>query len=125
MLEVPNEKAEVVSNATIYAVKILNEVKASYAAFAEKDFGTDSDSFFNQSNNIEVSDFYVFIISDMACIFSLLLKLFMITSNIEIHNIMQTSLLYNSNKVKLSEKYNLSKKKIIWDIFWSLKSDIA
>ena len=57
MLEVPNEKAEVVSNATIYAVKILNEVKASYAAFAEKDFGTDSDSFFNQSNNIEVSDF--------------------------------------------------------------------
>ena len=55
MLEVPNEKAEVVSNATIYAVKILNEVKASYAAFAEKDFGTDSDSFFNQSNNIEVS----------------------------------------------------------------------
>ena len=55
MLEVPNEKAEVVSNATIYAVKILNEVKASYAAFAEKDFGTDS--FFNQSNNIEVSDF--------------------------------------------------------------------
>mgnify|MGYP000068377468 CR=1 FL=1 len=42
MLEVPNEKAEVVSNATIYAVKILNEVKASYAAFAEKDFGTDS-----------------------------------------------------------------------------------
>lgn len=57
MLEVPNEKAEVFSNATIYAVKILNEVKASYAAFAEKDFGTDSDSFFNQSNNIEVSDF--------------------------------------------------------------------
>ena len=27
MLEVPNEKAEVVSNATIYAVKILNEVQ--------------------------------------------------------------------------------------------------
>ena len=48
MLEVPNEKAEVVSNATIYAVKILNEVKASYAAFAEKDFGTDSDSLINQ-----------------------------------------------------------------------------
>ena len=41
MLEVPNEKAEVVSNATIYAVKILNEVKESYAAFAEKDFGHD------------------------------------------------------------------------------------
>lgn len=57
MLEIPNEKAEVVGNATVYAVKILNEVKASYTAFAEKDFGTDSESFFNQSNNTEVSDF--------------------------------------------------------------------
>ena len=57
MLEIPNEKAEVVGNATVYAVKILNEVKASYTAFAEKDFGTDSESFFNQSNNTEISDF--------------------------------------------------------------------
>lgn len=57
MLEAQSDNADVVNNATVYAVKILNEVKASYTAFAEKDFGTDSDSFFNQSNNIEVSDF--------------------------------------------------------------------
>ncbi len=51
MLEVQNENAEVVNNATIYAVKILNEVKASYAAFAERDFGTDIESVLTSSNN--------------------------------------------------------------------------
>ena len=40
MLEVQSENTEVISNSTVYAVKILNEVKASYAAFAERDFGT-------------------------------------------------------------------------------------
>ena len=40
MLEVQSENTEVISNSKVYAVKILNEVKASYAAFAERDFGT-------------------------------------------------------------------------------------
>lgn len=40
MLEAQSDNADVVNNATVYAVKILNEVKASYAAFAERDFGS-------------------------------------------------------------------------------------
>lgn len=47
MLEAQNENAEVVNNATIYAVKILNEVKASYSAFAERDFGSCNDELTN------------------------------------------------------------------------------
>ena len=55
MLEVQNESAEVVNNTTIYAVRILNEVKASYAAFAERDFGTDIESVFTSSNDPNLS----------------------------------------------------------------------
>ncbi len=40
MLEAQSDNADVVNNATVYAVKILNEVKASYSAFAERDFGS-------------------------------------------------------------------------------------
>lgn len=52
MLEVQNENAEVVNNATIYAVKILNEVKASYTAFAKRDFGVYDDSILESSENL-------------------------------------------------------------------------
>lgn len=55
MLEVQNENAEIVNNATIYAVRILNEVKASYAAFAERDFGTDIESVLTSSNDSNLS----------------------------------------------------------------------
>ena len=52
MLEVQNENAEVVNNATIYAVKILNEVRASYSAFAKRDFGVYDDSILESSENL-------------------------------------------------------------------------
>lgn len=52
MLEVQNENAEVVNNATIYAVKILNEVKDSYSAFAKRDFGVYDDSILESSENL-------------------------------------------------------------------------
>lgn len=47
MLEAQNDNADVVNNATVYAVKILNEVKASYSAFAERDFGACNDELTN------------------------------------------------------------------------------
>ena len=52
MLEVQNENAEVVNNATIYAVKILNEVRASYSAFAKRDFGVYDDFILESSENL-------------------------------------------------------------------------
>ena len=52
MLEVQNENAEVVNNATIYAVKILNEVRDSYSAFAKRDFGVYDDSILESSENL-------------------------------------------------------------------------
>ena len=47
MLEAQSDNADVVNNATVYAVKILNEVKASYSAFAERDFGSCNDELTN------------------------------------------------------------------------------
>lgn len=52
MLEVQNENAEVISDSMAYAVKILNEVRASYSAFAKRDFGVYDDSILESSENL-------------------------------------------------------------------------
>lgn len=60
-----NENTEILSKSTSYAVKILNEVKASYNCFAKRDFGSlvdfsiDENNFENDNNifnNIDSSD---------------------------------------------------------------------
>ncbi len=52
MLETQNENVEVISDSMAYAVKILNEVRASYSAFAKRDFGVYDDSILESSENL-------------------------------------------------------------------------
>ena len=52
MLETQNENVEVISDSMSYAVKILNEVRASYSAFAKRDFGVYDDSILESSENL-------------------------------------------------------------------------
>ena len=52
MLETQNENVEVISDSMAYAVKILNEVKASYSAFAKRDFGVYDDSILESSEKL-------------------------------------------------------------------------
>lgn len=52
MLETQNENVEVISDSMAYAVKILNEVRASYSAFAKRDFGVYDDSILESSEKL-------------------------------------------------------------------------
>lgn len=56
MLETQNENVEVISDSMAYAVKILNEVRASYSAFAKRDFGVYDDSILESSENLPLEN---------------------------------------------------------------------